>query len=888
MLRTYQRNSADKTIEYFENELQHDDYYSEGHTVAGEWGGKMAGRLGLSGNVQADDFKSIVRNRKPNDEKLTQRDAHNRITSFDFNFNVPKSISIARMLTGDTAIDECMNSALQKTMELVESHAQTRVRTGQHANSETTRTTGNLLWAKFLHKTTRPVNGTVDPNMHFHCLVMNATHDPVEDKIKAVNFRNLKSNAPLYEATFHSHLAAALRAQGYHIEKQEKFYDLAGMDRGMIDKFSNRSQQIDEAAREQGITSVAAKAKLGAITREDKADVPNWQRLLQEWKDRLTPAELQQLDTLKDEKNKQEYLSAEEALTYGLEHRLERRSTDRLTMIQATALMAGVGNVGADSVSEEKLRARSNLIIKEVDNELRLTTHHIRQREQEVLDEVMFNRGTYAPVAPNWKPEKGSELSDEQQQAVATLLGSSDFVSTFTGVAGGGKTRSLKTVYDECLKRGKKMIALAPTAAASRGVLQKDGFAGATTLAAFIHNPKLQREAHNQIILLDEAGLCGIEDMHRLIMIAKEQNAQLILSGDTSQHNSVAQGDSLRLIQNYSKTASAKVTTVYRQQNETYKELVTDVREGRIAEGFQKLDALGNIREFSEGREVYSEIAQTYGDLAKRKQSAMIITPTHAESDFVTNELRGKLKANGILSSKEQEVTTLKSTQTTIAQRTNYSSYQAGQIIQFEQNCKGGFKRGQRVTVLEVKNSKVYVQAGQTKRELPLHLAEHFEIYTTRNIQLAAGDRIRITHGGKSKEGKQIRNNDTFTVRRVLISGDIRLTNGWTLPADFGHFRYGYAITSQASQGAKAKHVLIAQTTNSRGAIDNKSLYVSLSRGTHHGIIFTDNKQEIMEQAADARDRPLAYEMNSHQQRPHVPPPPAQQRDFERERELQQ
>ena len=43
-----------------------------------------------------------------------------------------------------------------------------------------------------------------------------------------------------------------------------------------------------------------------------------------------------------------------------------------------------------------------------------------------------------------------------------------------------------------------------------------------------------------------------------------------------------------------------------------------------------------------------------------------------------------------------------------------------------------------------------------------------------------------------------------------------------------------------------------------------------------------------MELVANERNRPLATEMDMPQQRPEVPPPPVQQPDFERERELQQ
>src|SRR5437870_7891911 len=60
--------------EYFEAHLCVGDYYNEGERVAGEWIGQGAKRLGLSGNVRADDFLRLCENQNPSTgETLSQR-----------------------------------------------------------------------------------------------------------------------------------------------------------------------------------------------------------------------------------------------------------------------------------------------------------------------------------------------------------------------------------------------------------------------------------------------------------------------------------------------------------------------------------------------------------------------------------------------------------------------------------------------------------------------------------------------------------------------------------------------------------------------------------------------------------------------------------------------
>jgi hypothetical protein len=49
------------------------------------------------------------------------------------------------------------------------------------------------------------------------------------------------------------------------------------------------------------------------------------------------------------------------------------------------------------------------------------------------------------------------------------------------------------------------------------------------------------------LVVLDEAGAVGIDDMKRLFDLAKD--CRIVLSGDTGQHASVARGDALRILE---------------------------------------------------------------------------------------------------------------------------------------------------------------------------------------------------------------------------------------------------------------------------------------------------------------------------------------------------
>jgi len=191
--------------EYFKESLSKEDYYTEGQEIRGKWQGMGAQKLGLTGPVNTEAFEALCENKKPGtNERLTQRNKGNRIVGYDFNFHCPKSVSVVYEFTKDERILDAFKDSVNQTMREVEAEIKTRVRkSGANEN----RTTGNMVWAEFVHFTARPVNGVPDPHLHAHCYTFNTTWDDAETKWKAGQFRDLKADAPYFEAAFHARFA---------------------------------------------------------------------------------------------------------------------------------------------------------------------------------------------------------------------------------------------------------------------------------------------------------------------------------------------------------------------------------------------------------------------------------------------------------------------------------------------------------------------------------------------------------------------------------------------------------------------------------------------------------------------------------------------------------
>ena len=183
--------------EYFEEHLCVGDYYAEGQRVSGEWLGIGAQRLGLTGNIRADEFLRLCENRRPDSgEALTQRlnttrmeggqTVANRRIFYDFTFSPPKSVSLAGLIGKDERILEAHGRAVKAAMREFEAFAATRIRA---RGVQSDRFTGNYVAALFTHDTSR----ALDPHLHTHCIVFNATFDKVENRWKALQYQRIHS-----------------------------------------------------------------------------------------------------------------------------------------------------------------------------------------------------------------------------------------------------------------------------------------------------------------------------------------------------------------------------------------------------------------------------------------------------------------------------------------------------------------------------------------------------------------------------------------------------------------------------------------------------------------------------------------------------------------------
>jgi conjugative relaxase-like TrwC/TraI family protein len=875
--------NAQQAKDYFTRHMDRDYYLRDSAEFPGEWHGRGAEMLDLKGQVDKQSYFRLCDNLDPRTgEPLTPRTKANRRVLYDFTFNSPKSVTLAYELGKDERIMTAFHDAVSETQDEMENEMKVRVRAqGRDEN----RPTCNMVWAGFTHRTARPVTedgvSLPDPHLHYHALGLNVSYDPVERRWKAGQFETLVRHKGYYQAAFLSRLAKKMTALGYGVERDGKSFRIVGIDPELCGLFSRRTEIIEEKARELGITNPEVKAKVGVWTREAKPEEQmDIRELRKEWLKRITEGQRDAI--VKARLGRQTAaLDAQEAVDYALSHCFERQSTETHKNLLKTALTQSFGKAAPEDIRNEVME-RGDILHREWGGQHYVTTEDVRAEERNIIDFVREGRGTRSKLGGGKTRSLDPALSQQQQDAALVILNSRDRVTELKGRAGTGKTRMLLSTVSAITAAGNEVYAFAPSADAA-AELQSAGFGEAATVERLLIDQQMQEKVHGGVLLIDEAGLLSVKDAKRLFDVAKKENARVILVGDTKQHTAVTRGDALRILEKNADLLSGTLKENRRQITEGYRKAVEDIAEGdtlsddgrtRLRAGIEALDSMGAIVE-SQGEDRYRRIAQDYVAATSSPnprggdKSALVVSPTHKEADHLTSAIREVLKESGRLSRDEREFTVLRPLKLTEAERTDFANYHPGAIIQFHQSVNG-FNRREKVRVVNAGLKAVRVmRAGGREAILPFTEASKFQVYQPETLSIAEGEKLRITQNGNvpdaraaMKGGKtRLNNGAIYDVAGFTDAGDIRLTNGFVIPKDYGSLAHGYVVTSQASQGKTVDHVLVALGSESFACANREQFYVSVSRGRESVKLYTDDKEAMMEAVQSTSARLSATEL---------------------------
>ena len=491
------KNLAD-TEGYFDEHLAQNDYYAAGEIRAGQWIGVGAERLGLKNVVTRDQFHALCENQNPNDgERLTQRSQKEgqRRVFYDFTCSAPKSVSVLAVTLNDQRLVEAHEESARIAFHQLESFAATRIRKKGIENRD--RVTGNLVAATFVHDSSR----ALDPQLHTHFTVFNASFDQTEKRWKALQARGMYDAIRYGTAVYRNELAQRVQKIGYRIVTARHGFEIEGVSSETLQRFSKRAQQRDAVVQEmeEKLGRKLSNSEISHAVHQSRAKkvkgISTAEVRERQWS-QLSADEQRSLQTLRRSAQPSSLpriaLVENQVLNHAVAHVFERKSVVPEHELLSVALSHRLGAVDLDH-----LKAAVQHLQDLVRTERGFSTKKILATELSLIQTVNAGCDTVAPLHPGYKP--ADWLGEDQQRAIYHVLRTSDRITGLRGLAGSGKTTALRELVAACNEAKIEPLFCAPTAAATE-VLRQEGFQAKTLQSLLFSKPALS-EKH--LVVLD-------------------------------------------------------------------------------------------------------------------------------------------------------------------------------------------------------------------------------------------------------------------------------------------------------------------------------------------------------------------------------------------------
>jgi conjugative relaxase-like TrwC/TraI family protein len=865
--------------------LSSNDYYCENEKVVGHWYGKLACEFNIFGNeITAAEFTAIQKNKNPwTGGKLTPAVRNGSSRFFDFQCSAQKSVSIMAVVMNDQRLSEAHSQCVKEALSEMEKFVSCRIRKGAFKNSEKLELTGNMIAGLYDHNASR----ALDPQLHTHCVIANVTWCESEQRYKALSEYEILKAIRYCGKFYQNAMARRVQELGYDIElkrteKGIEGFEIKGVNNELLERYSRRRAEIEKEIegfiKETGREPTSAEIHIIAQeTREAKLTEITTPEVLELQRQMLSSEELSQLRSIKHNALENERIikqipSGKINRIFGktIDHLYERKSVVIGHELLAEALNQGMKNASPEDLKQALKNNRE--LIPLTDSPDILQTYYITRRglalEREAIQLANAGIDLFQPLGEQAEVDT-SKLSLLQRNAVNGILQCRDFACILRGYAGAGKTTVLKPVHSGLIAAGKNPLYLAPTRGAVK-VLQDDGFENATTVASFMNNPEIPQ---NTVLIVDESSLVSAAVGHRLMYMAKQNNARILFVGDRRQHLSVEAGDFLKVLEFYSNIKNFELSQIIRQIPKHYRKAVQLMANNRTAEGLERLNDLGVIEE--KRHHYLSAAARSYVDAVNSGKKCLLVSPTHREIDTLNALVR---RENGLDLGEQYPRTCFQDHNWTREQIASSQTYKPGYSIRFNTPLFGTpYQKHDILAVEKVEKNKLIFTNGESLA--PSKLKNAISVGVMKSLDLTPGDKILITANNPKYE---LVNGDTATIAEIYPDGEIQLIDGRTIPYDFESIAYGYATTSHKSQGSTCDHAILAAAK-----MDNRACYVGSSRGRQSVKVFTPDFEHLYDSVKRNSEHLTGHDLISARQE-YMDIFPKQEMESEQEKEILQ
>jgi conjugative relaxase-like TrwC/TraI family protein len=523
-----------------------------------------------------------------------------RVQAFDHCFSSPKSVSLLAAGGGDQVrqqVAKARADALQAAVAYLERHG-IGVRR-DHNGTDRYQAVGGLVAVAFEHRMSR----AGDPNSHTHVLVQNIAQGP-DGRWTALDsdrlYAQLMAADHLYLAAERAALTERLGVRWGPVDERSGAAEIQGLDdRTLIERFSKRSQQIDQWLDTHGLSGIKASSAAAVATRAPKDHSESEDSVYQRWGRELAeqgvgerqlaevcsggrgrPATRTELDAALDA------LAGPDGLTGQVSTFTRTDVVDALAKRLPVAPSAKEALTQAEEAADRFLAERAVRVGR--DRRLgveRFSTPELLALERRLVDGATRRTeqgcAVVRPELVRQVLDRHATAGEDQAAMVRDLTQGGTGVALVVGRAGSGKTWALGLAREAFELDGYQVLGTAPTGIATVG-LADEGFADARTIDRLLLDLQRGRMKLDSrtVLMVDEAAMVGTRKLAPLLEHAERAGAKVVLVGDDRQFASIAAGGGFRALR---LRLGAGELTVNRRQVEAWEQrAIDDVRAGNL------------------------------------------------------------------------------------------------------------------------------------------------------------------------------------------------------------------------------------------------------------------------------------------------------------------
>ena len=866
-----------------------DDYYlSEvGAKEVSVWWGKGAKQLGLEGKVTENVLDKVFEGELPNGDIIGfRKDSENKHRAgYDLCFHAPKSVSLLALVGGDKRLLNAHAEAVKETLEIIERDcAKAKVCKNGEVVIEKT---GNLIVGLMKHITSRKV----DPQLHTHALVMNATQR-TDGKWRALAsskntgekkdgfMENVYDRQIYYGMLFKTFLADKVKDLGFEIETVGKhgLWEIKGIPKAVIELMSKRTKDIEEKAGKLNYKTPKAKDIIAKYSREAKLKDLKLDQLQSYWKKELESIGFNVQEYLvkfeeelktrgkKDRPANFSEITAAIALKDAIAHISQQDLQLDYAKVISKAIEFTIGECKHSDITSafEKLITDGKLIQLDKLGTL-FVTQDLIETEKILMDYVEKSKNKASPIANTFevlnKIEKNEELNKNSLKAQAMdILQNQDAISLVEhnhlnnelisallhiAEAGGKNVRILSpnqiivNELNEEVKRDK------PT-----NIWQWLRSLGkpevSNSIGSFIY--KYQKELDNtlfnfnkgkDVIIVDSAEVVGCSDIQKLCQLAEQTNARLIFLRNIEEKSGFKPGNSVQTL----KQAGVQTFTV--------------------TKGVKENTFTPNLVTIKDEQKRLQQFAKNYAEKINDREDVLAIVGSKSKLKEANEAIREELKNLGKISHHEQTVTVLNPIYLSQSQGTIASQYRKGMIVRFFN--KSGTEdweiinidsRRNFLTICSQADRQLYDVLGRIADKLglkpriksfnPKEMQNKFSLFEREELKVAVGDKLITT---AKMPTYKLKAGEKLTVTEVTDKV-IKLSNNSTTHCirlngiESAHFQYDYATTLNKTTKKSRTHVI----ANIKAYALEKPIIDGLSNRAKSSLTVFTNDSKVAEQ----------------------------------------